>query len=1163
MRLQRLDLTRYGRFTDHVIDFGKTDPGSPDLHIIYGPNEAGKSTAFAAFLDLLFGIGAQSPYNFLHPYPTMRIGGVLELADGTREFVRIKKPQNSLLDGAGRPMLDSAIQVDVGGIDRDAYRTMFSLDDETLERGGDSILASKGDLGELLFSAGTGLADLSRKLIDLRLKADQFYKYRARTGVLAELKSRLSDLKTERDGFDTLASDYARLIEARNRTTTQYDSAIVERAQVHARIDAIQRQLNALPRLLALRTYQDRLAPLSGLPDAPAAWGLELPSLRREEIELGVRQQAIAETIALRAREIEEVIVDENALALADLLAALSVLKARDTTAEKDLPDRRLRLREAEHTITGILVRLEQQGEPEPARLILGASTIGRLRALIEFRAGIDAALRGANAELTDAKRAVAEAEEALRQAGCDEAVPLARDPIAALATTVASVRASDHPTRRRLAERTDAAMSARLAERLKTLAPWSGDADDLVGMHCPTPSMLQDWKAELERAQSAILRYATEIDALTTEVGTLEAVCDGVARTTGLVSDQQAATVRGRREQAWANHRRDLNAASGDAFEAALREDDVVTSGRLGHASDLATLQQSERALAIATAKRTHAADLKAAAESSVKVIQEAITRAIRTMAPLLDQAMHLSELEAWLARRGAALADREAVVEAQTEFRHSVADEQAARDRLVGALIAAGAPVAPKADFDTLYGYAQDIFDRDAGIRTLRERITERRSDLNRRERVLLQTQENAAEWSASWTAACRGCWLREAGDELDIATVREIIAIDADLGPALEKKAGLADRVGKMEKDRQDFRAGIVALAERLDIPVEGHSTEDLDQGVSKRIRDATTQSERRAKLLDALASERETERALTEAKAVHRGRTGVMTAHFGVTSLDEVSEKLLDVAKRTELREQTEIAEREILEGLGVPGIAEAESVLNATDRPALDTESAALRARYDDLNARCESLFAERSQAIDRVEAIGGDSKVAEIEEHRRTTLLEIEEGAARYLHLRAGTLATEFGLRAYRDRHRSSMMTRASEAFGTISRGTYRGLATQPAKDGDTLIALSAAGGSKAAYDLSKGTRFQLYLALRVAGYHEFIRTRQPVPFIADDIMETFDDFRAEEAFRLFTEMAVDGQVIYLTHHRHLCDIALTACPSAKIHYLNNIIKPI
>ena len=67
MRLNRLDLTRYGKFTDHSIDFGSAAAGGCDLHIVYGPNEAGKSTLFSAWLDLLFGIGAQSSYNFLHP----------------------------------------------------------------------------------------------------------------------------------------------------------------------------------------------------------------------------------------------------------------------------------------------------------------------------------------------------------------------------------------------------------------------------------------------------------------------------------------------------------------------------------------------------------------------------------------------------------------------------------------------------------------------------------------------------------------------------------------------------------------------------------------------------------------------------------------------------------------------------------------------------------------------------------------------------------------------------------------------------------------------------------------------------------------------------------------------------------------------------------------
>ncbi|MGY4370653.1 uncharacterized protein YhaN [Bradyrhizobium sp. LB1.3] len=52
--------------------------------------------------------------------------------------------------------------------------------------------------------------------------------------------------------------------------------------------------------------------------------------------------------------------------------------------------------------------------------------------------------------------------------------------------------------------------------------------------------------------------------------------------------------------------------------------------------------------------------------------------------------------------------------------------------------------------------------------------------------------------------------------------------------------------------------------------------------------------------------------------------------------------------------------------------------------------------------------------------------------------------------------------------------------------------------------------------------------------------------------------METFDDFRAEEAFRLLAEMAAQGQVVYFTHHRHLCEIAKTVAPAAVVHDLRS-----
>ena len=53
MRLRRLDLLKYGAFTDQTLTFNGDRFG---LHIVYGPNEAGKSTTLRAIRHLLFGI---------------------------------------------------------------------------------------------------------------------------------------------------------------------------------------------------------------------------------------------------------------------------------------------------------------------------------------------------------------------------------------------------------------------------------------------------------------------------------------------------------------------------------------------------------------------------------------------------------------------------------------------------------------------------------------------------------------------------------------------------------------------------------------------------------------------------------------------------------------------------------------------------------------------------------------------------------------------------------------------------------------------------------------------------------------------------------------------------------------------------------------------------
>ena len=177
-----------------------------------------------------------------------------------------------------------------------------------------------------------------------------------------------------------------------------------------------------------------------------------------------------------------------------------------------------------------------------------------------------------------------------------------------------------------------------------------------------------------------------------------------------------------------------------------------------------------------------------------------------------------------------------------------------------------------------------------------------------------------------------------------------------------------------------------------------------------------------------------------------------------------------------------------------------------------------------------------------------------------IEEKRRAIFLEIEDKARRWLRIRAGIIATEFALRNYRDNHKSSMLAKTSDAFVTITRGAYSGLTTQADGAGEILYGMPTdGGGARKADELSKGTQFQLYLALRIAGYREYASLRDPpsgVPFVADDIMEPFDDDRSEEAFGLLAKMAEVGQVIYLTHHQHLCAIAQKVYPNVRVHRL-------
>ena len=74
-------------------------------------------------------------------------------------------------------------------------------------------------------------------------------------------------------------------------------------------------------------------------------------------------------------------------------------------------------------------------------------------------------------------------------------------------------------------------------------------------------------------------------------------------------------------------------------------------------------------------------------------------------------------------------------------------------------------------------------------------------------------------------------------------------------------------------------------------------------------------------------------------------------------------------------------------------------------------------------------------------------------------------------------------------------------------------------------------------------------------MALRLAALELHLEQGTPLPFIADDVFINWDDERAGAGLGALAQLAAKTQVIVLTHHKHLVDVALRAT-DGRIHLI-------
>lgn len=1150
MRFNQIHLTRYGCFTDHVIDLDETS-SSGDFHIVYGPNEAGKSTLRDACLDFLYGIPARSKYNFLHDYKVLEIGAQITAAEKSYEGKRIKGQKNTLIGVGDSPFSETLLKTIMGGISREDYEHMYSLNDASLEAGGESILSSEGDLGELLFGAMSGLSDISSALMRAREQTEGFFKTSGRAFYLNELKTELKRIDQEIKDNDVEAGAYKRLKNDARQAATQWKAKKTERDEKRTESRRLQALIESYPIWQDYIAIQDDLAPLHDAPDVPHEWDNEVNELIQKNTEAHSKVGTETEALQRAQAELDAITCDETGRSLAGQVRRLQEddLEARYKTSN-DIEKRRSEQDSLRESIADQLLRLDQPADTDAKTLILPAARTGEIKSLMAAVSAIEAELKSALREYEDAKSETQDAQQEL------ETYRGPKDDPTPMKFTLEPAKDAPKPENLKTAE--DSVHKAR-AERdnaIAALTPWQGNVAALSILAFPSQDFIQKLENRGQKLSEEGRKLEIENNQLRDNLAKHVSTINALVQDAKIISDEDAATARQKREDAWASHRNSLNEKSlppaeslqqsADEFANVLAADDQLVSNRFSQSTEIAQLRKTQLDRAETEAKLARLAEKQQEHDAEKQAYFEELEKLFGKLGLPAD--FELSELKVWLERCKHALKADEYLKAAEADYRHQKDTYQTARTTLENAMRSCGLTV-EKLDWPQLLQLGQETLDTWAQAQqrktVLEEALSKAKRAETKRKRELERAQADKATWSAAWSSCLTDIWLGEQTP----AAVAEILNILESLAANIKEADQLDDRITAMTDDRERYCSEVQNLAQQAGEQFDENDPLSTADRLRQRLSDAEEAHKAKQKAAKNLKDAEERLAVATQAGQQVSCRFEELCKTIPADTLEDLRNKIGKGLERFRLQKRSAELESDIIRRLNQDSIKASLAVLNEKvgTPESLDdvkTQCEALERDLEDIDQQVSELYASWQKSEHELSTIGSDSTVAELVEKREAVLLEIEAEAHHFMRLSTGIRLANEALRTYRETHRSSMMKASSDAFARMTRGAFKGLDAIPQDDRELLFGVRADGSTILASEMSRGTRYQLYLALRIAGHAELAQNGETLPFFADDILEPFDDDRSGETFALLNEMAKYGQVVYLTHHQHLCTLA-------------------
>lgn len=1170
MRIDRLDLIAYGTFTKKTLDLCD---GKFGLHLIYGDNEAGKSTTLRALIAWLFGIPNRTTDSFVHSNSQLRIGGKLRLSDGKElEFIRRKGTKGTLLKyGTDEPLDDTILAPYLpSAIDEDIFTKLFGIDHVRLVEGGRELLNQSGDLGQALFSAAVGTASLRETLSELQSEAEEIYKPRASTKILNQAISNYRDAQRRIKNTSLPTAKWKELQQDLSQTLSdikQMEKQIESRNIEKSRLDRLNRVKGVLAEHRSLLSRIDGLGTVLLLPEDFE----EKRKTATEKLQSSRESKEKAET-KLKSLEEEAATLNINNELMKNEVVILEIFKELGAVEKtiKDRPQqdgkRRLLRNEAESLLKSVRPDLKLDNADDLRPLLNNKKWISRLAQQHVLLAQKKAKARSTLRDIED--------EQESKKNELDKQ-PQSNSDLGELKATIVSARKAGD-VEQRLANLQKRASGENFAceNEFATLGKFKGTLESLLKAPIPVSETLDIFEKKGDELSNSIrdcLRIQKEIQKETKQT---EQELRALLLTSHVPTIYELEESRNSRDTVWGLIKQkyiekidiveDLREYASGSELPTVYEEKVNTADLVSDRLRLVANQVAKRAALEAKLENLKsrlddiAKELETAKETqndfqkAWSAIWEPLGITPDTPREMKQWILRVEKLVKTVQSANAIGSELQTLVGQINALRQDVSSQIATFDESL---------TTQEMNLESMVSLCEQRVQQEesnhALTRELKKSLRDSAIHLKRTQDELKSIEDEESAWLGEWRQAIIGLGLRE---DVPPECATETFDRLFKFFDTFDRSEDLRKRIYGMDQVEEKFNKRVFRFADEIGFEREGQEAATI---ATQLHRDLNAAREDRAKLqkIEAHIKEKrvEIEEAAIEIRAAEN-QLASLRKQAGV----ETDEDLRGAGQQSKtyrhLQQRLETIGQELNRNGDGLSIEELEKEADESEIDAIDGELEKISASLKELQTKKEGLLERKYKLQTEIEEKDGGDLAANASQEAQEYFTIMASSAEQYIRLRIAALILEQRIEDYRKKNQAPILARAGELFSRLTLGSYASLRDELDETGKPILFGVRPDDTEVKIEgMSDGSRDQLYLALRLATLEQHLSKGEPIPFIVDDILIGFDDKRTKVCLEVLAELAECTQVLLFTHHIRVLELAKNVDAKAGIYTVSLI----